>query len=87
VYRERQQRRVAAKPAPNRQFNFFEMFFWGPPGSTNDLQCPGAEQHPNSPAAGYAQQYHPRIISSSIISGGDQQRADDPANSPRSTPY
>jgi len=69
VSRERQQTRVAAKLAQNRQINFFEMFFWGPPGSTNDLQCPGPEQHPNLPAAGYAQQYHPRIASSSIISG------------------
>jgi hypothetical protein len=60
VYRARQHTRVAAKPAQKRQYNFFEMFFWGPPGQQSTY---GAQ-----PA--YTQQNNPRMAAnSSIISG------------------
>jgi hypothetical protein len=66
VYRARQHTRVAAKPAQNRQYNFFEMFFWGPPGQQSTLRCPDAEQPANQQQA-YAQQYQQPAY------GGQQQ--------------
>jgi hypothetical protein len=46
VYRARPHTRVAAKPTQSRQYNFFEMFFWGPPGqqSTYSAQAQSGSQ-------------------------------------------
>jgi hypothetical protein len=59
------------KPPQSRQYNFFEMFFWGLPGqqSTYGAQMLSSSQTNQQPA--YAQQFsNPRKAASSrIISG------------------
>jgi len=88
VYRARPHTRVAAKPAQNRQYNFFEMFFWGPPGqqTTYGVQAQSSTQTP-----AYAQQYQPGYSQQQYyqwpVTNGGQTTQHTHYTAPRSTPY
>ncbi len=93
VYRARPHTRVAAKPTQSRQYNFFEMFFWGPPGqqSTYSTQAQSGSQTYQQPA--YAQQYQQPAYGSQqqyyqwpVTNGGQTTQHTNSAG-PRSIPY
>ena len=89
VYRARPQTRVAAKPAQSRQYNFFEMLFWGPPGQQTTYGAQAQVSQPYQQPA-YGQQYQSAY-------GSQQQYYQWPVTNsgqttqhytgPRSTPY
>jgi hypothetical protein len=90
VYRARPHTRVAAKPPQSRQYNFFEMFFWGPPGqqSTYSTQAQSGSQQPayaqqdQQPAYGSQQQYYQWPVTNS-----GQTTQHTYSVGPRSIPY
>ena len=92
VYRARPQTRVAAKPAQSRQYNFFEMLFWGPPGQqttygaqaqvSQPYQQPAYAQQYQQPAYGSQQQYYQWPVTN-----GGQTTQHTYSAGPRSIPY